>query len=62
MARGMSRCGTFASSTTFAKSSNPTNAKNASRLANAMPDRVVASVAAAVRAEQDGSRRGSRRR
>ena len=43
MARGMSRCGNFASSTTLAKSSNPTNAKNARRLANAMPDNVAAS-------------------
>ena len=33
MARGMSRCGALASSTTLARSSKPMKAKNASRLA-----------------------------
>ena len=43
MARGISRCGTLASSTTLAKSSNPMKAKNASKLAKAMPDSTPAS-------------------
>src|SRR5579859_3567055 len=43
MARGMSRRGDLASSTTLARSSKPIKAKNASRLANAMPDNVAAS-------------------
>jgi superfamily II DNA or RNA helicase len=42
MARGMSRCGTFASSTTLAKSSNPMKAKNPSRLPKPMPDKATA--------------------
>ena len=41
MAMGRSRCGTLASSATLTKSSKPMNAKNASRLANAMPDMVA---------------------
>ena len=42
MARGISRCGTFASSTTLAKSSKPMNAKKASKLPKPMPDKVTA--------------------
>jgi hypothetical protein len=43
MARGMFRCGFLASSTTLARSSKPTKAKNASRLANVIPERTPAS-------------------
>ena len=43
MARGISRRGSLASSTTLARSSNPMKAKKASRLPNPMPDSAATS-------------------
>jgi hypothetical protein len=42
MARGMSRCGTLASSTMLARSSKPMKAKKASSPPKAMPDSAAA--------------------
>ncbi|TWH94273.1 hypothetical protein IQ17_06819 [Bradyrhizobium daqingense] len=47
MARGTFRCGSFASSTTLARSSKPTKAKNASRLAKVIPERTFTSMGGA---------------